>query len=250
MSMVQSHLSLKMVIKTLDIDKLVKKLFFLVIITECNYISCAADSSNFPSCNNIVMLLLASVIGAGLIFIYYPYSNIPPPPPAPGPGPAPVIIQPPLLNNLPIEQVNETLDMSSVFLRAFNNLTFFEIFSIGLLGFVGLSIFIFGVVVIFLPVLDWVRDHISLSSISDNSSRRLENYRIMITTNQYRLNHFNRLQHLNGYLTPEELHELNLINRNELLASQRALFNLLNNLNNNNIYDINDNIGNPNAPPF
>ena len=185
------------------------------------------------------MLLLVSVIGTGLIFIYYP---LPPPPSVP--GLAQGVIQPSLLNNLSIEQVNETLAMSSVFLRAFNNLTLFEIFSIGLLGFVGLSIFIFGVVVIFLPVLDWVRDHISLSSISDNSFRRLENYRIMITTNQYRLNHFN------GYLTPEELYELNLINRNELLVSQFTLVNLLNNLNNHIVYDINDNIGNPNAPPF
>lgn len=36
--------------------------------------------------------------------------------------------------------INETLDMSSVVLRAFNNLTFFE-YSIGALGFIGFSFF-------------------------------------------------------------------------------------------------------------
>lgn len=96
--------------------------------------------------------------------------------------------------------------------------------------------------------MDWIRDHISLISIFDNSSRQLENFRILVTINQYRLNYFNRLQHFNEYLTPEELFELNSINLDELLVFQRALVTLLNDLNNNIINNINR--GNSNTPFF
>lgn len=143
------------------------------------------------------MLLLASVICVCLIVIYYPYPNIPPPTDS-GPGPSQVLIQPSLVNNISIEQINETLDMLSVVLWAFNNLIFFEIYSIVILGFIGFSFF-------FLLVLDWIRDFISLTLISDNSFRQLENFCILVNINQYRLNHFNRLQHINRYLIPEEL---------------------------------------------
>lgn len=227
-------------------------IFLLLLFTICNvnFSFCSSDNNDFPSGDNrnIIVLVVGGIILICLII--YSYSNINPPPP-----PSITFVESLLSSSHspdinPIEPVHEPVHESVDLAPLISRISHEDNFQIGLIllgGFVSIILVIGGVISVFRYISNWVNNYLNININLDltrdrvinrarnihteNAVERMRERDRVFNHNQDILIHYANIQMNNGFLTLEELQQLNMLNVDSLNTEQQELFNELNRLN-------------------